>query len=421
MSSDFNYLDLFAGAGGLSEGFIRAGFNPIAHVEMDRAACYTLRTRMAYHHLKANNNLEQYANYLKSIIKRKEFYGLVPDDVIKSVINEEIGEETLQNIFSQIDRIRGSQKVDLIIGGPPCQAYSVIGRARCQKNMKGDPRNDLYLYYAEFLKEYEPEYFVFENVPGLLSATDADDESYLELMKSLFGDYGYKTKSKTLLASDYGVPQSRKRVILVGKKDASINVYPEPDRCTSSILVEEILSDLPILKSGEGDINSCTLNSEYHPWLREVGIRNDNLPVTFHQARPNNERDRKIYRIAVKRWKEKKPPLKYNELPKRLQNHENKDSFLNRFKVVAGDLNYSHTVVAHIAMDGHYYIHPDINQNRSLTPREAARLQTFPDDYYFESHNGGPRRTPAYRQIGNAVPVLLAQKIAEKLKENWEQ
>ena len=421
MSNDFNYLDLFAGAGGLSEGFIRAGFNPIAHVEMDRAACYTLQTRMAYHWLKENDNLERYADYLKGDINRKEFYELVPGSVIKSVIREEIGKETLQDIFHQIDRLRGTQKINLIIGGPPCQAYSHIGRARCPKRMKDDPRNDLYTFYAKFLKEYEPKYFVFENVPGLLSATDADDESYLELMKSLFGDYGYKTKSKTLLASDYGVPQSRKRVILVGKKDASINVYPEPDRCTSSILVEEILSDLPILKSGEGDINSCTLNSEYHPWLREVGIRNDNLPVTFHQARPNNERDRKIYRIAVKRWKEKKPPLKYNELPKRLQNHENKDSFLNRFKVVAGDLNYSHTVVAHIAMDGHYYIHPDINQNRSLTPREAARLQTFPDDYYFESHNGGPRRTPAYRQIGNAVPVLLAQKIAEKLKENWEQ
>ena len=420
MSRQFNYLDLFAGAGGLSEGFIRAGFNPIAHVEMDRAACYTLRTRMAYHHLKANNNLEQYANYLKSIIKRKEFYGLVPDDVIKSVINEEIGEETLQNIFSQIDRIRGSQKVDLIIGGPPCQAYSVIGRARCQKNMKGDPRNDLYLYYAEFLKEYEPEYFVFENVPGLLSATDADDESYLELMKNLFSDYGYKTKPKTLLASDYGVPQSRKRVFLVGKKDSTIDLFPEPDRCASGILVEDILADLPALKSGEGNINSCNLNSEYHPWLHDVGIRNNTLPVTFHQARLNNEQDLEIYKIAVMLWEEQKIPLKYNQLRDELKTHKNKESFLNRFKVIEGNSPYSHTVVAHIAMDGHYYIHPDIEQNRSLTPREAARLQTFPDDYYFESRNGRPYRTTAYRQIGNAVPVLLAEKIAGKLKENWE-
>ena len=119
-------------------------------------------------------------------------------------------------------------------------------------------------------------------------------------------------------------------------------------------------------------------------------------------------------------WKEQKIPLKYNELRDELKTHKNKESFLNRFKVIEGDSPYSHTVVAHIAMDGHYYIHPDIKQNRSLTPREAARLQTFPDDYYFESHNGGPRRTPAYRQIGNAVPMLLAEKIAEKLKENWE-
>ena len=421
MSSDFNYLDLFAGAGGLSEGFIRAGFNPIAHVEMDRTACYTLRTRMAYHHLKANNNLEQYANYLKGIIKRKEFYGLVPDDVIESVINEEIGEETLQNIFSQIDKIRGSRKVDLIIGGPPCQAYSVIGRARCEKNMKGDPRNNLYLYYAEFLKEYEPEYFVFENVPGLLSATDEKGESYLDLMQTLFlQEYGYETEPRTLLASDYGVPQSRKRVFLVGKKDSTIDIFPEPDRCPSGILVEDIFADLPALKSGGGNLNACNLNSEYHPWLHDVGIRNNTLPVTFHQARPNNEQDLEIYKIAVMLWKEQNIPLKYNELREELKTHKNKESFLNRFKVVDGDSPYSHTVVAHIAMDGHYYIHPDIEQNRSLTPREAARLQTFPDDYYFESFNGGPRRTPAYRQIGNAVPVLLAQKIAEKLKENWE-
>jgi DNA (cytosine-5)-methyltransferase 1 len=152
MSSKLNYLDLFAGAGGLSEGFIRAGFNPIAHVEMDPAACFTLRTRMAYHWLKENGDPKRYADYLKGDINRTEFYKLVPDTVINSVIDSEIGEDTLPDIFRRINNLLGSQKVDLIIGGPPCQAYSHIGRARCPNKMKGDPRNNLYLFYAEFLK-----------------------------------------------------------------------------------------------------------------------------------------------------------------------------------------------------------------------------------------------------------------------------
>lgn len=421
MSSKLNYLDLFAGAGGLSEGFIRAGFNPIAHVEMDPAACYTLRTRMAYHYLKKIDNLTQYADYLKGTVDRDEFYNSVPEDVIKSIINEEIGKETLPDIFRQIDSLVDNQNVDLIIGGPPCQAYSVIGRARCPDRMKGDKRNDLYTYYAEFLKEYKPKYFVFENVPGLLSAENKEGKSYLELMTNLFHDeYGYKTEHKTLLASDYGIPQSRKRVFLVGRKDIPINTYPEPDKCALDVLVKDILADLPAIKANEGSIRPCSMKQDCHSWLRKVGIRNEKLPVTFHQARSNNERDLEIYRIAVKLWQEEKLTLKYNELREELKTHNNTEIFLNRFKVVAGDLPYSHTIVAHIAMDGHYYIHPDIEQNRSLTPREAARLQTFPDDYYFESGSGKPYRTSAYRQIGNAVPVLLAQKIAEKLKENWE-
>ena len=419
MSSKRNYLDLFAGAGGLSEGFIRAGFNPIAHVEMDRSACYTLRTRMAYHWLKENDNLEQYADYLKGDINRKEFYNSVPDEVTESVINEEIGKETLSDIFCQIDDLLESQEVDLIIGGPPCQAYSHIGRARCPNRMKGDPRNNLYLFYAKFLKRYKPKYFVFENVPGLLSATDKDGKSYLKLMENLFRKHGYKTEPRTLNAKDYGIPQNRKRIILVGRKGASIDSYPEPETQELEVSVTEILSDLPSLKAGKGTIGPCEINSYDGTWLYEVGIRNDKLPVTLHQARTHNKQDREIYRKAVKLWNEEEGRLQYNELPKRLQNHKNKSSFLNRFKVVAGDLKYSHTIVAHIAMDGHYYIHPDIKQNRSLTPREAARLQTFPDDYYFESASGKPARTPAYRQIGNAVPVLLAQKIAEKLRENW--
>ena len=260
---------------------------------------------------------------------------------------------------------------------------------------------------------------MFENVPGLLSATDEADNSYLELMRDLFREYGYETDYRLLSAENYGVPQSRKRVILVGKKGESTDFYPKLDNYSAPILVKKLLSDLPALRAGEGTLYSCRMKPNCDPWLRKVGIRNDALPVTFHQARPNNKRDLKIYIRAVNLWDKEHGRLKYNELPEQLQTHNNKDSFLNRFRVVAGDLQFSHTVVAHIAMDGHYYIHPDIKQNRSLTPREAARLQTFPDDYYFESYNKSPRRTPAFRQIGNAVPVLLAQKIAKKLKENW--
>ena len=420
MSNKLNYLDLFAGAGGLSEGFIRAEFNPIAHVEMDRTACYTLRTRMAYHWLRKEDNLEQYANYLTGNINRKEFYASVSDDVIASVINEEIGEETLQDIFFQIDNILKSRKIDLIIGGPPCQAYSVIGRARCPNKMKNDSRNDLYLFYAKFLKKYKPKYFVFENVPGLLSATDDKGESYLDMMRTLFREEcGYETEFKTLNAKNHGVPQNRKRIILVGKKGKSKGFYPKLGFCPSDVPVEKILSDLPFITAGEGTAGPSPVDSNAEQWLYDIDIRNDKIPVTFHQARYNRKEDLEIYRIAVDLWNKKKVRLQYNELPEELQTHENKSTFLNRFNVVAGDLTYSHTIVAHIAMDGHYYIHPDIEQNRSLTPREAARLQTFPDDYYFESFHGGPRRTPAYRQIGNAVPVLLAQKIAEKLRENW--
>ena len=420
-SSKLNYIDLFAGAGGLSEGFIRAGFNPIAHVEMDSAACYTLQTRTAYHWLRENGNLERYADYLKRSINRADFYDLIPGRIIGSVINAEISAKRLPDIFCKIDALLGNQKLNLIVGGPPCQTYSHIGRVRSPEKMKKDKRNNLYFFYAEFLKKYKPQYFVFENVPGLLSAKDKEGQPYLKLMLELFKECKYTTELRTLNAKDYGIPQNRKRIVIVGKRGKSTDFYPEPDRCKQDILVKEILLDLPAIKANAGTLGPCNnVDPNCHPWLRKVGIRNDELPVTFHQARFNNETDLEIYRIAVDLWNRKKVRLQYNELPERLQKHENKSTFLNRFNVVAGDLPYSHTIVAHIAMDGHYYIHPDIKQNRSLTPREAARLQTFPDDYYFESRNGRSYRTTAYRQIGNAVPVLLGERIAEKLKENWQ-
>lgn len=419
MNLKLNFLDLFAGAGGLSEGFIRAGFEPVAHVESDQAACFTLRTRMAYHWLKAHGRTELYADYLNGDINRPEFYEHVPEQVVGSVINAEIGAETLPDIFRQVDALVGNRALDLIVGGPPCQAYSIVGRSRDRNRMKGDKRNYLYLYYAEFLKRYKPSYFVFENVTGLLSARDEDGNLYFNAMRDLFLECGYETEYMTLSAEDYGVLQSRKRIILVGRRGKATGFYPEPDKWNPGVKVREVFRDLPAIGAGEGVTGPCRVKTYRGTWQIEAGIRNEELPVTWHQARPNNEQDLEIYRIVVDLWNREKTRLDYNVLPDRLKTHRHRDSFLDRFKVVASDLPFSHTVVAHIAKDGHYYIHPDMKQNRSITPREAARLQTFPDDYYFESGNGVPGRTPAFRQIGNAVPVLLARKIADKLKEVW--
>lgn len=414
------YLDLFAGAGGLSEGFVRAGFEPIAHVEMDVAACYSLKTRVAYHWLKRNDKLNIYTQYLNGEISRGEFYEKIPEPVLNSVLNYEISEETLPAIFAEIDTMLGGEHLDLIVGGPPCQAYSLAGRSRSENKMVGDKRNYLYKLYAEFLKRYEPEYFVFENVVGLLSAKDEDGTLHLGNMRKLFKAYGYSTEFRTLNASDYGVLQNRKRIILIGKRGDHEGFYPEIPMIENKHKAGELFCDLPPIKAGEGVVTPVPTKTYSGKYLYESGIKEYDLePVTFHQARPHTEQDLEIYRIVVETWNEKKERIAYTDLPERLRTHKNTKCFLDRFKVVAGNLPYTQTVVAHICRDGHYYIHPDIKQNRSLTPREAARIQTFPDNYYFESVTGKPSRTLAYKQIGNAVPVCLAYSIAKTLCKFW--
>ncbi|MBE0525023.1 MAG: DNA cytosine methyltransferase [Methanosarcinales archaeon] len=413
------FLDVFAGAGGLSEGFIRSGYSPVAHVEVDLAACYTLKTRMAYHWLKGRGWTDAYCDYLYGKISRSELYEMVPESLIASVINAKIDKESLPEIFKRIDEFLDNESIDLIIGGPPCQAYSLVGRSRDKNRMKFDMRNYLYVYYAEFLKRYQPHYFVFENVSGLLSAKSLDGVSYFESMRKLFQDAGYETEYKVLSADNYGVLQKRKRVILVGRRGNETGFYPEPEIWKPQVKVREVFQDLPELQAGNGSTLPCQLKECTGQYLYKAGIRNDNVPVTLHQSRPHSDQDLEIYRIAARKWNEKRERLDYNDLPERLKTHKNRSSFRDRFKVVDSDGDCSHTVVAHISKDGHYYIHPDINQNRSITPREAARLQTFPDDYFFEGMSDKPGRTAAYRQIGNAVPVLLSQKIAEKLKEVW--
>lgn len=415
------YLDLFAGAGGLSEGFIREGFEPVAHVELWEAACYTLKTRAAFHYLKKNHSVNIYKKYLKGDISRDDLYSSVPPKILESVICKEISDDTIQDIFGKIDELANQQSIDLILGGPPCQAYSLAGRARDPNGMKGDKRNYLFHYYARFLEKYKPKYFVFENVLGLLSAKDDNGEKYFDIMQAEFEKIGYKVKCDILSASDFGVLQNRNRVILVGKLTSEDFKYPRPKEYHPRTNVDAVFSDLPAIHAGCGDVHHCILNANHDSWLDNVGIRAASYPVTFHRARPNSQQDLEIYRRVVQTWNNENRRLNYNELPEYLKTHANRKTFLDRFKVVAANESASQTIVAHICKDGHYYIHPDINQNRSITPREAARLQTFPDNYYFESESGKPSCTDAYKQIGNAVPVLLAQKIAAKLKEVWDE
>ncbi|WP_025121636.1 MULTISPECIES: DNA cytosine methyltransferase [unclassified Serratia (in: enterobacteria)] len=418
MDKSLHFLDLFAGAGGLSEEFIRAGFTPVAHVESNKAACFTLRTRAAYHWLTKESKLNIYEDYLRGEISRNTLYKEIPAEIIESVINEEIKSESLSEIFTKIDNSIKSKKIDIIIGGPPCQAYSLVGRSRSKNRMIGDKRNYLFTYYVKFLERYQPNYFVFENVTGLLSAKDENGNLYFNIMRELFRAAGYQTEYKILSTDEYGIPQARKRVILVGKKGSTLGFYPEPDKLPIRLTVDDVFSDLPKLLSGHGEIFQYK-EKKPHSFLIESELCDSKNYITWHTARPHTQQDLEIYRIAVEKWNNGHQRIDYNSLPTRLKTHRQRVSFLDRFKVVAGDLHCSHTIVAHIAKDGHYYIHPDISQNRSLTPREAARLQTFPDNYFFESASGKPSRTAAFLQIGNAVPVLLAEKLALKIKSSW--
>jgi len=353
-----NFIDLFAGAGGLSEGFIRAGYKPIAHVEFDQAACFTLKTRLAYHFLKDNDKLGEYLDYLKGKISRSDLYSLIPEDLLSSVINKSIGTDN-KNIFSEINKLSDKEEVDLIIGGPPCQAYSVVGRARDENRMQNDKRNYLYIQYYYFLKKYNPKLFVFENVPGLLSAKQG---LYYRNMCNLFSKAGFITHHFTLEANNFGVLQNRKRILIIGyKKELNIRL-PDFEKIKSDISskVKSVFSDLPKLQAGEGVDKYTLYSGRPNSWLEISQIRNGINILTQHITRPNTNQDKAIYRIAVDKWNSKQERLNYNDLPTSLKTHKNRHSFFDRFKVVAADLPYSHTVVAHIAKDGHYWINHSI-------------------------------------------------------------
>lgn len=398
----YNFIDLFAGCGGLSEGFYAQGFNALAHVEIDHFACETLKTRMKY-------------------------YGY--EDADTAVLEEDI---TSKDILTKIKKVVGERPVDIIIGGPPCQSFSPLGKAKDENNMQDDPRNYLFENYVKVLNHFKPKFFVFENVTGLLDTEVKGKSIFKTILRRLRRNYCVLSDEKMIVlnATNYGVPQERKRVILIGvRRDIDIaaeDVYKaiekthylpgaqsdEKKGLKKYVTVKDAIGDLPKLQQGQGE-KIMDYPNEYdscNTYVKKIRKRGD-MKLRDHVARRNNEKDVERYRVmAEKHWNflellEYRPDL----------GHEKKRVFFNSYKVQWWDMP-ARTIIAHLHKDGNQFIHPDPDQGRSITVREAARLQSFPDDFVFEGS-----RSEQFKQIGNAVPPMLAEAIAKAVRLQFEK
>lgn len=435
-------IDLFAGAGGLSEGFSQAGFKIIATIEKEKWACETLKTRHIYYHLQNMGQLSDYWEYCRNTLSPNEIdtnreiiykniVGL-KEEIENTIYHAEfcvtLNESNKYSASNIITLLEKSVKyhnspINFILGGPPCQSYSIVGRSRIGKAVKDDKRNYLFKYYYEVVKHFTPYFFLFENVPGIMTANGG---GIFKMIQEDFDDIGYNfltgcyenENMNIQHAVNFGVPQKRKRFIFLGvRKDIHIDYpfFPELN-LNGQLSTKNAIGDLPFLYSNEGndygliDYDENENLSEYQKQMRidSVGIMN-------HRARSLNKwYDKEIYALAINEAQKNKF-LYYSELPPNLKTHKNEKHFEDRFKVHWWD-KIPHTIVAHISKDGHYNIHPDINQLRSLTVREAARIQSFSDNFKFE----GPR-TSQYIQVGNAVPPLMAKAFAIALKNHFEE
>lgn len=386
----YTFIDLFAGAGGFAEGFYQENFKALSHIEFDSDACKTLKERMKFY------------NYPKKEIEK-----------IKST------DITDENIIDIIEDGVNNNSVDVIIGGPPCQSFSSQGKARDPNGMKCDPRNYLYESYIKILNYFKPKFFVFENVSGILSTKINGKQIIDTIFKDMKENYKIIEDKNILLlnAADFGVPQERKRVIIIGvRKDLNIDVatiykdLAEIAKNEETVTVHDAIGDLPKLYPGEGSEIIEHKPKIINKYLSK--IRSNHLGTLHHHvARNHNELDKKRYKLMSKhKWTlgelyEKEPSLV----------HPKKRLFNNSYVVQHFD-KPSKTIIAHLYKDGNQFIHPDHTQERTLTPREAARLQSFPDDFIFPCS-----KTQQYKQIGNAVPPLLAKHIASVLKKYLEK
>lgn len=403
----YSFIDLFAGCGGLSEGFLKTGkFEGMAHVEWELSMVYTLRNRLT-------------AKWGHSKIESKQ--RVVHFDIQKTdeLIEGNWSDESLQLYKNTNDSLiikkglKGlldQQNIDLIIGGPPCQAYSIHGRATDKNSMSNDYRNYLFESFVKVVNQFRPKLFVFENVPGILSAKPGGVHITKRIHKA-FDEIGYEILDPNNLpkaifdTSNFGIPQNRKRVIIIGiPKESGLNlndIYQriKEKKSKKKVTVFDSIGDL----------------THFYPLEKSIKIEGKNVshlaegnPILNHTARYHNQRDIEVFKEWVQGGFNS---LSHSEKIKYYNSKTGKKTLYAKYKNLEWD-KPAHTIVAHLEKDGLMFIHPDANQARSITVREAARLMTFPDDYEFIGSNA-----KCYKMIGNAVPVNFAKVLAETLAE----
>ena len=402
----YNVMDLFSGAGGLLEGFMQSGmYTPIASVEWEKAPIETLRHRLKNKYCMKDANKSAIWFDMQRI-----------DELFLGFDDKYFGSSKGLDYYAY-------GKTDIIIGGPPCQAYSQAGRTKDKYGMKNDYRNYLFEYYLKAVNRYQPEIFVFENVPGMLSAMP-DGTSIVDLIKQDVQKYGYEIvdniKEHALInMNEYNVPQNRKRVILVGLKrgertyvdcqNVLVEFYDHilPKYKSDRLLtVKDAIMDLPISIPK----NEVTVE-------KGIGKQSHTLPEGLdpswgHVTRFQNERDIAIFGLLTEDIASGKNELQNAEKLNEIYNKATGgNSKVHKYHVLREN-QPSTTITAHLYKDGLRFIHPDPNQKRTITVREAARLQSFPDDFEFISTRGNN-----YKMIGNAVPVNLAYEVARSIKE----
>ena len=406
MKNTYTFIDLFSGCGGLSEGFNMQGFYGLAHVEWETPMVDTLRNRLVkkWSHSRAESEA-----------------AVVHFDIQKTdeLISGDWSDETLElygntnaSIVAQhgLDGLVGERNVDLIIGGPPCQAYSIAGRAQDPNSMRDDYRNYLFESFVKVVDHYRPKVFVFENVPGILSAKPGD-RYVMDRIYEAFDKIGYeirtpeKMKKSIYSSSAFQVPQERHRVIIFGVEKGG--EYELEDFYAS---LDSVKSTAPVktVRDAIGDMPKfMPLDKPYKDGARNVshGLVGTKI-VPQHEARYHNPRDIEIFRKWISESMNDIPNEEklafYKKVSGKTSNH-------NKYRSLEWG-KPSPTIVSHLYKDGLMFIHPDVEQARSITIREAALLQSFPMDFEFVGSNAY-----CFKMIGNAVPVLFAKSIAEAI------